>query len=81
MFEFLAQRADASANVVAHRSHRELNLEVRADDDSTFVTIGPAGIQVADTLANGGPDIVMSASAKAWPSAIPQSSVVWCWSI
>ena len=66
MFEVLQERAHANPNVAFHRSFAPLLIEVKIDGTSEFVAIDDNGVTVADALANGGPDLVFSASAASW---------------
>ena len=66
MFEVLAERAEANANVVLHRSYGRLVVEARVGERSEFVTIDADGVTVTGDAAVSSPDLRLIASEAAW---------------
>jgi pimeloyl-ACP methyl ester carboxylesterase len=66
MFEFLADRADATPNIALHCGFGDLAIEIRADGAREYAMIGRDRVAVTATPPDGEPDLVFAASAEAW---------------
>lgn len=66
MFDRLADRAQANANVRLHAGYESFAFVVLSNDDATHVTVGPGGVAVSTAPANWNVDFRMAATAEAW---------------
>ena len=66
MFEILAERAEANANVVLQRSFGPLLVEVLIDEASEYLRIDKDGVAVSREPPSTPPDLRLLASAEAW---------------
>lgn len=66
MFEHVIDRALADPNRARHCAYGPLAVELRADDESTFLTIDTAGATLSRGANGHVPDLILSAKAEAW---------------
>lgn len=66
MFEFLAERAKANANIRLHMGFEPIRFVLTADDDAVHVTLDADGAALTTSPADWSADFRMQATKEAW---------------